>query len=303
MYIDPSLTVNLQTCNNAVAANGETTGGTPIIHAYVMGFQWNPSKSTTVFLGASVLNGNGGAPNPTSDSQGWTIGYTQGAATGPQVTINNYGGALEWIKIGFVYSRLDEAATDYPLNSDLLYSSSYIYTQVINFNVTVPLDPGASGQFNSHYTRLPDARYAIYGLSAFTLPYGNTTSCTQLYVNATLNSISSYTVTTPNIAPTNVFFSADIFTVNVDVLCASNITGVPTITDIDTVAKKSYFTVPTQSLEQYILEDDVTSPSEGLTNNPDAIYLGYSGIVNGNNDTIVFRAEIPFIDLTVGAPT
>lgn len=33
-----------------------------------------------------------------------------------------------------------------------------------------------------------------------------------------------------------------------------------------------------------------------------AIYLQYYGAVNGNNDTILFRAEIPFLGLTVGAP-
>lgn len=33
-----------------------------------------------------------------------------------------------------------------------------------------------------------------------------------------------------------------------------------------------------------------------------AIYLQYYGAVTGNNDTILYRAEIPFLGLTVGAP-
>ncbi len=33
-----------------------------------------------------------------------------------------------------------------------------------------------------------------------------------------------------------------------------------------------------------------------------AVYLQYYGAKNGNNDTILFKAEIPFTGLTVGAP-
>lgn len=282
-----------------------------------MGFQWNSNKSSTNFLAASVFEGSKiPTASPITSEDGWTINY--GAApNGPTVIINNFGGALEYIKIGFVYSRFDDAlvATTYPYGSTLLYTSSYIFEKVVKFNTTVPIKRGALGSitdYNQHYYRLPDTRYAIYGLTAFSLPKSTTTVCgSQIWVNATLTSINTYNMFTPNLSPTNFYFSADIFTLNLDVLCASTDPSIPTFSDILTVGKKNFFTVPTQSLEQYIVEDPVNFADIGGSNLanvfrptalPNTIFLQYYAAKNGNNDTILYRAEIPFTGLTVGAP-
>jgi len=57
MYIDPYMTVDIVNCQ-ATAAVNQYVGGLPIIHAYIMGFQWNPAKSTTQFLAVSVKKGS-----------------------------------------------------------------------------------------------------------------------------------------------------------------------------------------------------------------------------------------------------
>jgi hypothetical protein len=51
------MTVDIVNCQ-ATAAVNQYVGGLPIIHAYIMGFQWNPAKSTTQFLAVSVKKGS-----------------------------------------------------------------------------------------------------------------------------------------------------------------------------------------------------------------------------------------------------
>ena len=36
---------------------------------------------------------------------------------------------------------------------------------------------------------------------------------------------------------------------------------------------------------------------------PNVVYLNYYGKNNGNTDTILYEAEVPFTSLTAGAPT
>lgn len=119
--------------------------------------------------------------------------------------------------------------------------------------------------------RLPDARYAIYGLKGFTFPKSttNNTCTTTISIDSTLNSINSYTVNTPNANPTNIFFSADIFTVNVGTLCTPTTIDVSPFIFLNSLGKKSFFTVPTQSQQQFIQEWAVTS-------------IGVDGNINAN---------------------
>jgi len=248
-----------------------------------------------------------------------------------------------------VYPAVYEKRTVTAFTSALSYSSSYVFTRVSSFNTAVPItqglnsrNTGAGINFNQHYMRLPDARYAIYGLTGFSFPRNRNSTCAStLWVNSTLNNINTYTISTPNPNPSEFWFSADIFTVNVFTLCTPS-DGTSPFTFINTIGQKNYFTVPTQSVQQYILEWPVTNilstgaitgPNAQATaptatvwpgstyagvsneNTPDplnsantlyagsqAVYLQYYGANNGNNDTILFRAEVPFIGLTVGAP-
>jgi hypothetical protein len=109
------------------------------------------------------------------------------------------------------------------------------------------------------------------------------------------------TITTPNSNPT-AFFVADIFTVNLDQLCKPNPAVSPQFTQILAIGQLSLFTVPTQSLQQFIQEDNIapiTVPTYTQTN---SFNFQYFGAMNGNTDTILFQVQIPFIGLTVGAP-
>ena len=162
---------------------------------------------------------------------------------------------MEYIKVAFVLSRFDSAAAaanpvTYPA-TNLLYSSSYIYTPVTTFNSPVVLVKGTAS--NLYYYRLPDTRYAIYGISRFSIPKNTNTSCSTILINSTLNNIDSYTITTPNINPSNFFFQADIFTKSLSSLCNSDPINSPLSTQIFTSSQKTFVTVPTQSLQQFIL--------------------------------------------------
>ena len=189
---------------------------------------------------------------------------SDGAATdpkGPRVAFYNPDTALTFIKVAFVYSRHDYFLTiaaggpTYPSGSNMLYSSSYVFTNVTTFNTAVAITRGTAGsttEFSQYYYHLPDARYAIYGITNFDIPQG--TGCSTLKVNATLDSIDAYTVTTPNANPANMFFVADIFTKNIDQLCQPGNNAL-LASQIFTVGKKSFFTIPTQSVDQNIIEE------------------------------------------------
>ena len=175
------------------------------------------------------------------------------------------------------------------------------------FNTPVPLVRGtAATDFNQLYYRLPDARYAIYGITSFYLPKSATTVCSTILINSTLNSINSFTVTTPNTTPQDVLFVADIFTVNTDNLCNPGDTPFQTLKE--TVGQKSFFTIPTLSNQQYIVEDstapiDVPVIADNIAaGDDDTFNFQYFGAMNGNNDTILFQAQIPFVGVTPGAP-
>ena len=270
-----------------------------------MGFMYNPSKTIKHYLQVGI--------KPTLSS----TSYDENKATisfatpyGPRVTITNLDNAVEYIKIAFVITRVASTAATgkvLPSGSGLLYSSSQIYTPVTTFNTPVALKQGTTALTdpNLYYYHLPDARYAIYGIHSFDLPKGSNISCSTILVNATLNNIDSYTVTTPNTSPSDFMFAADIFTVNIDKLCNPDSTN-PTSSVFTTVGAKNFFTVPTMSLQQFILEQAVptTTVSSGDTFNYAGYFRfnNYATPANNNTDRILFQTSIPFIGLTAGAP-
>ncbi len=390
-YQDPLLVFDPAACvpTDAWATAGDA-GGQLIVHAYIMGFQWNSARSTTQYLAASgflFLNDDtidtslaevyveGVDTGPAADVTGPTMFYGVDAApAGPVVYVDSQGGALQYIKLAFVYSIMDAfykpaqgGATRYPtvynenpeapFSSALSYSSSYVFTKVSTFNAAVPIIQGDTTKttladgitYNQWYMTLPDARYAIYGLSGFSIPKNKNSVCTStLWVNATLNNINTYTVSTPNANPANFWFSADIFAKNVFEICTPA-DGTSPFSFLTNIGKKSFFTVPTQSIKQFIQEwpiETITTadisgtataapnapggavtattwpgsnfPGVSIESVPDpadeagteliyaasqAVFLQYYGAQDsGNNDTILFRAEIPYTGITVGAP-
>lgn len=153
------------------------------------------------------------------------------------------------------------------------------------------------------------------------MPKDAQSTCTgNINIDSKLNSINSYTITTTNANPQNFVFSADIYTVNHFLLCAPA-TGDRSVFKTE-VGKKSYFTVPTLSNEQYILEivpgisipaaDILTNTGTGVADSgisgtaadvDKAIHLAFVGAASGTQtDTIQFRAEVPFTGLTPMAP-
>ena len=317
IFEDPNIVHDeANACEGTAVDSTGATGGAHIVHAYIMGFRYNPAQSTTRHLIAGVL------PAYPADFQTMettdtgaalgvvTIDYTA-VLSGPQVSFTNPDSAITFIKIAFVHSRFDMALSDvivgaglgtYPSQSNMIYSSSYIFTSVGTTNSAVSITQGAAvaTEFNQKYYHLPDTRYAIYGLTGFEFPTG--TSCTTIKINATLDNIDTYTVTTPNTA-TNLFFVADIFTKNIDQLCQPGNNQL-LASQVFTVGQKSYFTIPTESVEQYIIEEPVGAPvplPNGIAAG-EAFVFQYYAAENGNTDKITYRVEIPFNGLIVGAP-
>lgn len=366
-YADPNFILD-PTCDGTVGWDNENNpviGGSYVVHAYIMGFKWNSNRSSTSYLSAGVF-----AVNPadaTFDSSAAeligaaapTYSIVTGASpAGPRVFVNNQGGALEYIKMGFVFSIFDSAfkpvqgpTTLYPSvylrdlpvprttpGSYLSYSSSYIFEKVSKFNTSVPIKQGDDTKvnfpdinWNQHYMRLPDNRYSIFGLTGFNLPKNSKSNCTAtIWINATLDSINTYTVNTPNANPADFFVSGDIFTVNVDKICPPPEGVDDRFSFLTTIGQKDYFTVPTQSQEQFILEWIVqsTDPATATTTtdpNSDtnaqfsgisdentitptlrardaATYLQFFAANNGNNDTVIYRASVPYLGLRAGSP-
>ncbi len=260
--------------------------------------------------------------------------------------------------MGFVFSIFDSAfkpaqgdETLYPSvylreldpprvtpGSYLSYSSSYIFEKVSKFNTKVPIKQGDENfvnfpdiSWNQLYMRLPDNRYSIFGLTGFNLPKNSKSKCTStIWISATLDSINTYTVNTPNANPSDFFVSGDIFTVNIDKMCPPPDGVDDRFSFLTTIGQKDYFTVPTQSQEQFILEWPVlsTDPATATTAtdpNSDgnalysgissentiaptlrardaATYLQFYAANNGNNDTVIYRASIPYTGLRAGSP-
>ena len=278
-----------------------------------MGFRFNAAQTTTSYLHAGVLPGDYTAnrdnmeytdaiPDNAPTTGPGTVVITYANPGGPQVYFYNPNGAITFIKVAFVHSRFDyqftarsgSATTTYPSGSAMLYSSSYVFTNVSSFNAPVviaaPADIAVANTWNRRYYHLPDTRYAIYGLTNFDIPQG--TGCTTLKVNATLNSIDAYTIETPNANPTNMFFVADIFTKNVDQLCQPGNNAL-LASQILTLTSSTFKTIPTESVKQFIIEEPQTPPTVVVPNISPAVggahvYEVFANVDGTNTDTISY---------------
>jgi hypothetical protein len=153
---------------------GGTTTNDVAVHAYIMGFQFNPDTADDEFLAASVdfsataktnvatavasflelatVGFNAAANRDDSDGFGVEIIYDgTGPFTdnvGPLVDIPKFQTQLETIKIGFVFTVLNVVATlDTNFNSDFRYSYSGLYNTVDtgDYNIQTIIEPSAAG--------------------------------------------------------------------------------------------------------------------------------------------------------------
>jgi len=179
-----------------------------------MGFSFNGSDPN---VNVSVSKGSSNSDR-FSDSDGWSIYYSSVTPNGPEVSIPYQQNKLTWIQISFVFVRMDYFAVNYPLNSQLQYSSSHIFTSVNTFNTPIPFSRGATNQYNQNYFLLPDNKYSIYGLTSFSLNNYTAAATFSLFVSVDR---SSATINTVGNSVSNVIISGDIFIKNVEKLCNS----------------------------------------------------------------------------------
>ena len=306
VFVDPNVLFDTTSCNAAdpVTADG-IAGGSIVIHPYIMGFRYDPKMSNTRHLAAGVQSE---LPANPDDELTQPFVDTAGPNYGPNAVFYNPDTAMTYIKIAFVISRFDSgrvnAANDpYPAGSNMIYSSSYVFAKVETFNSAVALVKGAAaGTYNQNYYHLPDARYAIYGLVQFNIPKGATNPCSTILLNATLNSIDTYTVTSPNTNLVDVYFKAQIFTKNVGQLCQPGNNAL-LANPVFTVVHKTQTLVPDRHDQQYFQEDPapaVPLPPHGITN--PFVYMVWAAAVNGNTEQITMTMNMPFNGLTPSSP-
>lgn len=150
--------------------------------------------------------------------------YLTGGPNGPIVDISNFNSQLDTIKIGFVLTVINPfnalVKEENGFTSDFEYSYSGLLAKVdpTDYNILTLIDNDNSAGHNNLYHKLPTTKYAIYGLSSFSL--SDTAACTSFSVDLTINTASSYTFLADNTAAlSEVYFQADIYTANNGDLC------------------------------------------------------------------------------------
>jgi hypothetical protein len=91
VYQDPNYVFD-PACAAATLSAGTTGGGQQVIHAYIMGFMYNPAKTTTQYLFAGVLKQFPAAP--VDDEVAITVSVGAGSPYGPTFQIYNPGQVL-----------------------------------------------------------------------------------------------------------------------------------------------------------------------------------------------------------------
>lgn len=132
-FQDPDFDFDQVNCDATLPRDPTGINGDIVIHAYIMGFRFNPALATNNHLSAGVYPQS--PINPATDE----LTVTVSAATnpsGPNVAFNNPNGAVTYMKVAFVISVMDTSfiASSYPSGSNMLYSSSYVFTTVTTFN-------------------------------------------------------------------------------------------------------------------------------------------------------------------------
>lgn len=180
---------------------------------------------------------------------------------------------------------MDYYARKYPLNSQLQYSSSHVFTVVSQYNREVVLEKGEAGSYNQNYFSLPDSSYLLYGVSAFTLNSQTNSSLFSLMVNMGKN---SYWAISPSSSVQAVTLSADIFIKNIMQLCNAKqkeVSLVPTISKSAITPKIAAYTAV-----------DVTQlvPLTELTPNNNAVVYRFGVGSSVNKQIVTFTSTFTF---------
>lgn len=198
------------------------------VHAYIMGFRYEQATVTGKFLAAQVkydgwmdspatqkevavandataANGDrltsGVTAINVAGTEVYGIKFQYDATTGgPKLAIENWSSELKGIKIALVMTVINPIAgtADNVVGNgfgaeELSYSYSGIYFPLdsTKFNIKTVIDKTVGNQLHE---RLPVVKYAIYGLSSFTLSDNNT--CTSFSLDVSIDTINALTLTT-----------------------------------------------------------------------------------------------------------
>jgi len=252
-----------------------------ITHYYIMGFQFNPAGS--IALAASALLGGSTDALTAADF----ISVNTNAQGGPVMNIAGFGGQLAYIKIGVVITTISDytaflAKTALP--ASFVYSGVYMPNTL--FNIAQPITINNPASFNPSYMSLSNAKYQIFGLTAFsiaTIPSG----VTVIDVNVNLPDLNTLLVQTQNVNQlSSVQVSADFWN--------AQLTKCPTTTTtMLNVQQKLLRSVPPLKLnEQNIIETGSALTFQYSVNENDAL--------SSMSTTVTFSNSIYFEQFTAG---
>jgi len=180
---------------------------------------------------------------------------------------------------------MDYYALNYPLNSQLQYSSSHVFTTVTQYNNEVALSKGDKSSYNQYYFSLPDATYLIYGLSAFSFNSQTNSTLISVMVNMAKD---NYWVISPSNSVQGVTISADMFIKNVMQLCNAK-------QKEDSLVGSISKSVIVPNLAAYTAVD-VTQlvPLSELTSSVNPIVYRYGIVSSVNKQLVTFKSSFAF---------
>jgi hypothetical protein len=298
------------------------------VHSYIMGFQFQPDTNIDQYLAASITWPTLSSSNNLQIGQdsaatvvpnGIQIKYNTaaGSLTGPLVTLNNYNGQLQSIKVAFVFTVINSYPLDNGVDSTFQYSYSGLYVAVSPSTFGVETLMQNTDTYNKLLLQVPTTKYMIFGLSSFVLLDGS--SCTSVQMSLAINTPNAYTFTANNANYTqSVIFQADIYTANNGALCNAQIefsslsVSSPATTNILTNARGTtgattvynnlvyklqrlsevFTTYPTNTVNQYIYQ---------ANDNPLDLTFYCNGLA-GDNTYVKFHASVIINNITSGKP-
>jgi hypothetical protein len=83
IYTDPFYSVGSGCAAGTAITAGSTAGGKKLVHTYIMGFMWNPAKTTAHYLAGGVIPRTTGGTSLNENLVAVTLSQTATAAKGP----------------------------------------------------------------------------------------------------------------------------------------------------------------------------------------------------------------------------
>jgi hypothetical protein len=184
-----------------------------LYHYYVMGFQYDSTTDSSYEIRFSVRGGAGTDNNEANLNMLIQTGVTP---NGAYMTIPNFGGNLDMIKVGMVLVVIRDYAT-YPTQGSNPQNFKYsgIFMPLSTFNSPVPITKGTVTNIN-HFD-ITTAQFKFYGFSSINIGV----SSGPVDISLDLQSLYSVQLTSSN-PISSLIISGDVFSSDLTATCTPN---------------------------------------------------------------------------------